>query len=63
MRFNVIIYLIGTEVFIMDKQKQQAMKIASEFVVYQESEQADLDAKEKKFREFDRQISIFSKKH
>lgn len=33
----------------MDKQRQQAMKTAKEFVVYQESEQADLDAREKKF--------------
>jgi len=33
----------------MNKQRQNAMKIASEFVVYQESEQADVNAKEKKF--------------
>lgn len=33
----------------MDKQRRQAMKVASEFVVYQESEQADLNTDEKQF--------------
>lgn len=33
----------------MDKQRQQAMESAREFVVYQESEQADLDTSDNKF--------------
>ena len=33
----------------MDQQRENAMNIAHEFVVYQESEQADVDAIEKVF--------------
>lgn len=33
----------------MDKKREEAMKKAREFVIYQESEQADVNAKEKKF--------------
>lgn len=33
----------------MDQQKENAMNIAHEFVVYQESEQADIDATDKVF--------------
>ena len=37
------------EGLIVDKQRQQAMKVAGEFIVYQESEQADKEVSEKKF--------------
>ena len=33
----------------MDKQQEQAMNIAHEFIIYQESEQADLKATEDQF--------------
>ena len=33
----------------MDQQREQASQIAHEFVVYQESEQADIDAKDHQF--------------
>lgn len=33
----------------MDQQRENAMNIAHEFVVYQESEQADIDAVDKVF--------------
>lgn len=33
----------------MDQQREQASQIAHEFIVYQESEQADIDAKDHQF--------------
>ena len=33
----------------MDQQREQASQIAHEFIVYQESEQADIDAKDDQF--------------
>ena len=33
----------------MDQQREQASQIAHEFIIYQESEQADIDAKDHQF--------------